>query len=223
MAVNQNSDRDITPNTYNDQNLNKPFSCKELKLALKSLKNSKAAGNDLIRNEFLKYAADILLLSLVKLFNRILQSGKFPTIWNSSCISVIHKSGSVYDCKNYRGISVCGCLGKPFTKLIQMRISNFLSDNEILEDNKEGFRANYRTTDQIFIVKTLLNKYLHKLKKPIYACFVDFSKVFDSIWRDGLLQKLHKLGVNANILKSIKHMYSTTQFVFEKISSYQTL
>ena len=71
MTVNQNSVRDITPDTYNDQDLNKPFSCKELKLALKSLKNSKAAGIDLIRNEFLKYGADILLLPLVKLFNRI--------------------------------------------------------------------------------------------------------------------------------------------------------
>ena len=183
---------------------------------MKSLKNSKAAGIDLIRNEFLKYGADILLLPLVKLFNRILQSGKFPTIWNISYISVIHKSGSVYDCENYRGISVCSCLGKLFTKLIQMRISNFLSDSEILEDNQAGFRANYRTTDQIFIVKTLLNKYFHKLKKPIYACFVDFSNAFDSVWRDGLFQKLHKLGVNGNILKIIKHMYSTTQFCVRK-------
>ena len=59
MTVNQNLDRDITPDTYNDQDLNKGFSCKELKLALTSLKNSKAAGIDLIRNEFLKYGADI--------------------------------------------------------------------------------------------------------------------------------------------------------------------
>ena len=61
-----------------------------------------------------------------------------------------------------------------------MRISKFLTNNEILEDNQTGFRANYRTTDQIIIAKTLLNKYLHQLKKPIYACFVDLS--FDSVW-----------------------------------------
>ena len=91
-----------------------------------------------------------------------------------------------------------------------------MSDNEILEDNQAGFRANYSSSDQIVIVKTLLNKYLHKLKKPIYACFVDFSKAFDSVWRDGLFQKLHKLGVNGNILKNIKHMYSTTQFCVRK-------
>lgn len=193
-----------------------PFSCREVRSALKALKNSKAAGIDLIKNEFLKYGADVMLLPLVKLFNKILQVQKFPTVWNISFISVIHKSGSTYDCENYRGISVCSCLGKLFTKLIQIRISNFLSDNDILEDNQAGFRANYRTTDQIFIVKTLLNKYLHKLKKPIYACFVDFSKAFDSVWRQGLFHKLHNLGIKGNILETIKHMYSTTQFCIKK-------
>ena len=66
----------------------------------------------------------------------------------------------MYDCENYRVISVCSCLGKLFTKSIQMRISNFLSDNNLLEDNQAGFRTNYRTTDQIFIVKTQFNKYI---------------------------------------------------------------
>jgi hypothetical protein len=41
-----------------------------------------------------------------------------------------------------------------------------------------GFRPNYRTTDHIFAIKTIINKYLHKLNKPIFACFVDFSKAF---------------------------------------------
>ena len=34
--------------------------------ALKSLKNSKAAGIDLIGNEFLKYGTDILILPMVR-------------------------------------------------------------------------------------------------------------------------------------------------------------
>ena len=43
----------------------------------------------------------------------------------------------------------------------------------------------------------LLKHYLtnNELKKPINAWFVDFSKAFDSVWRGGLFQKLHKLGV----------------------------
>ena len=118
---------------------------------------------------------------------------KLPTVWNISYISVIGKSESIYDCENYRGISVCSCLGELFTKLIQIRISNVLSNNDLLEDNQasELIIGQWR---KIFIVKMLLNKYLHKLKK--HPCFVDFSKAFDSVWREGLFQKLHNIGMN---------------------------
>ena len=34
----------------------------------------------------------------------------------------------------------------------------------------------------------MINSYTRKGKK-IYACFVDFSKAYDSVWRDGLLYK----------------------------------
>ena len=42
-----------------------------------------------------------LILALVKLFNRTLESGIFPDIWNISTISTLHQSGSLYDCNNY--------------------------------------------------------------------------------------------------------------------------
>jgi hypothetical protein len=83
--------------------------------ALKSLKNTKSGGLDLILNEFLKYGAHSLILPLVKLFNNILESGIFPDIWNISTIATIHKSGSLYDCNNYRGISIGSCLGELFS------------------------------------------------------------------------------------------------------------
>jgi hypothetical protein len=118
-------------------------------------------------------------LPLVKLFNNILESGIFPDIWNISTISTLHKSGSLYDCNNYHGISIGSCLGKLFTKILQYRISSYLEENNLIEDNQAGFRQDYRTTDQIFILKTRLNKYLHKLNKPIFVCFVDFCKAFD--------------------------------------------
>jgi hypothetical protein len=126
--------------------------------ALKSLKNTKSGGLDLILNEFLKYGAHSLILPLVKLFNKILESGIFPDIWNISTISTLHKSGSLYDCNNYRGIRIGSCLGKLFTKKLQYRVSSYLEENNLIEDNQAGFRQDYRTTDQIFILKTLLNK-----------------------------------------------------------------
>jgi hypothetical protein len=59
-------------------------------------------------------------------------------------------------------------------------------------------------------LKTLINKYLHKLKSKLYVCFVDFKKAFDSIDRNPLFQKIRALG--GNFLKLIKDMYSNTLY-----------
>ena len=47
----------------------------------------------------------------------------------------------------------------------------------------------------IFTIKTILNKYLYKNKKQVFACFVDFSKAFDSLSHGALFQKLYALGI----------------------------
>ena len=207
---------DISSKIKDDSVLNAPFNCKEIKQALATLKNKKSTGIDLIRNEFLKFGSSILVLPIVNFFNRILQSGEFPVLWNISNISVIHKNGSLHDCDNYRGISICSCLGKLFTKLLQNRVSNFLKDNNLIEDNQAGFKSDYRTTDQIFIIKTIINKYLYKSKKPVFACFVDFTKAFDSVWREALFFKIQSLGIGGNIYNVIKSMYSNTYFCIKK-------
>ena len=50
--------------------------------------------------------------------------------------------------------------------------------------------------------------------KKIYACFVDFQKAYDNVWRTGLYYKLIKQGVDLETVKLIKDMYEkTTQII----------
>ena len=44
----------------------------------------------------------------------------------------------------------------------------------------------------------------------LYTCFVDFKKAFNSVWRDALLNKIHKIGINGQFLQILKSIYSTT-------------
>ena len=91
-------------------------------------------------------------------------------------------------------------------------MTDYLENNKLISYNQGGFRGGYRTTDHIFILKTLLNKYLHKLKNKLFVCFVDFKKAFDSVDRKALFQKLEKKGIGGNFLKIIKDMYSNTLY-----------
>ena len=78
------------------------------------------------------------------------------------------------------------------------------------------FRPGYRTTDHIYAIKTILDKYLFKKKQKVYACFVDFSKAFDMVRRSGLFKKLLDLGIGGNFYKVIKHVHSNSKFVVKK-------
>ena len=46
-----------------------------------------------------------------------------------------------------------------------------------------------------------------KNDKKVYACFVDFQKAYDTIWRNGLFYKLMKYGFSQKILFLLKSMY----------------
>ena len=41
----------------------------------------------------------------------------------------------------------------------------------------------------------------------LYACFIDLSKAFDTVWHEGLLLKLQRAGINGKIYNPIKSMY----------------
>jgi hypothetical protein len=79
-----------------------------------------------------------------------------------------------------------------------------------------GFRPVYRSTDHIFTLNTTLNKYLYKNRKPVFACFVDFSKAFDSLWHEALFQKLYTLGIKGKCFQLIHNMYTHAKFGVKK-------
>ena len=175
--------------------LDKPITESEVRKAVKLLKLKKAAGLDRVRNEMLKCGIHQLASSLVKLFNFIVKKGSLPDICGfTGLISPIFKSGNKSDPSNYRGICVTSCLGKLFSSVLNLRLSNFLQDQKILHPSQIGF---LRTTDHIFSMRTLIDKYvINATKGKLFCCFVDFQKAFDSIWHEGLFLKLlnNKIG-----------------------------
>ena len=56
-------------------------------------------------------------------------------------------------------------------------------ENKLIGDYQMGFKKDARPTDHIFVLKSAIDKYLGNGKKKMYACFVDYRKAFDNIWR----------------------------------------
>ena len=99
------------------------------------------------------------------------------------------------------------CLGKLFLTIINNRLPEYCLHNGILTPSQLGFVQGNRTSDPHIILHNLLQKYCHRANKRLYGCFVDFSKAFDSVPRDILLEKLKKHGINGNIFDIIQTIY----------------
>ena len=183
---------------------------KEIIIAISKLKNKKAQGPDKIRNEMLKYSQHILLPCLVKVFNSVLQSGTYPAEWAQGYISPLFKTGNPFIKDNYRGITITSCLGKLFNSILNSRLTNFLCENRIIPEAQIAYKANSRTSDHMFVLKTLVDKRLNKERKQLFTCFVDFRKAFDSIPHDALLLKLATIGVGGKVHNLIEDMYKKT-------------
>ena len=57
------------------------------------------------------------------IFNNILTLEYFPEQWSIGSVIPIFKSGDKNVANNYRGITLLSCLGKLFTKVMNMRLN----------------------------------------------------------------------------------------------------
>ena len=71
--------------------------------------------------------------------------------------------------------------------------------NSKLNESQFGFRQGRRTNDAFFIMSTAINT-SKKMRAPLYACFVDFAKAFDSVNHNLLWIKIASMGLSTKML-----------------------
>ena len=84
----------------------------------------------------IKYGQYVLLPCLRKVFNLIMESGKYPKTWGVGYLVAIHKGDAISNPNNYRGIAINSCLGKVFNSILNNRLVEFLNVNSIMKENR---------------------------------------------------------------------------------------
>ena len=182
----------------------------EVALNIKKLKNNKAAGIDGISGEFFKYVADELTVPFCAIFNCVFDSGEYPTMWAEGLINALHKKGDFSNPDNYRKITITVAMAKVFDSILNARLY-FKNDALSLDDPFQfGFTPSRGTTDCVFVLDTIIRHQQSK-RKPVYLCFVDFTKAFDYINRNALYYKLHRQHMGIKMLKIIMSMFDKAQ------------
>jgi hypothetical protein len=207
-TINDNRFADIHPTEESNDFLNSPITENEIAKCISNLRNSKTPSQtDNILNEYIKSTKHILLPFYCKLFNIILDTGFIPSSWLEGTIIPLFKNKGDPKCPtSYRPITILSCLGKLFTAVLNQRLTTYLEENDILDENQAGFRKGYSCSDHIFTLNSLI-EILKKRKLKLYCIFVDFSQAFDKVWRVGLWHKLLNSSVNGKFFAVINNMY----------------
>ncbi len=156
--------------------------------------------------EFILDAGELLHVPLLTVFNCFLAEG-FPKALSIGVVHMLFKGGDASQFDYYRGITVGPILAKLFAMILDKRLSEWAEQHGLRAKGQVGFHKDCCTTDQLFILGTLIEQSKAK-KEPLYCCFVDLKKVFDIVSREVLWQVLVGLGVKGRFLQCLQAMYA---------------
>ena len=177
----------------------------EVKQVLPSFKNGRSWGTDKLKTEVLKYnSSEGLITYLLMLMSLIWSTLKVPKTWLHSEITSIYKKGSRSLASNYRGISICTNMSRILSKIIIARLKDAYEC--CISNSQYGFRKNRSTTDGIFILKNIIEKY----NGPFVAVYIDLTAAYDHIPRDFLFRVLEIRTGAAFLIHVLKLMYIKT-------------
>ena len=77
---------------------------------------------------------------------------------------------------------------------------------KIIAEERAGFRAGGSTTEQIFNLRILCEKYLQH-QQDLYHVFIDFKNAFDRDWHAVLRATTKKYNISTNLIRAIKNLY----------------
>ena len=102
-------------------------------------------------------------------------------------------------------VSLLSIVGKVYARVILGRLQK-LADR-VYPESQCGFRAKRSTVDMIFSFRQLQEK-CREQNMPLYAAFIDLTKAFDLVSRDGLFKILPKVGCPPKLLSLIQSFHS---------------
>ncbi|KAL1115009.1 hypothetical protein AAG570_007832 [Ranatra chinensis] len=163
---------------------------REIEKIIKKLKNNKSPGSDGIPNTVLEHFTRKALVKLTNITNAILKHAHYPTHWKTATVIALPKPGKpTTEPSSYRPISLLSSLAKVVDRIILNRLTDVGDKMRIIPDNQFGFRRNHATIHQLSRVVSHISGNMAK-RKITAMVLLDSEKAFDTVWIEGLIQRL---------------------------------
>jgi len=194
------------PQVAINTDLDIPPSEEEVAKAISQMSTGKAPGPDAIPAEVFKSGGPSLLSKLTELFQSCWESETLPQEFKDATIVHIYKrKGNKRSCDNHRGISLLSIAGKILARVLLNRLLKHLEQGH-LPESQCGFRAGRGTTDMVFAARQLQEKSMEQ-HQDLYMTFVDLTKAFDTVSREGLWKIMSKFGCPDRFVTIVKQFH----------------
>ena len=186
------------------------FTLEELNDAIDTLKPNKAGGPENIITELMKDLDAHNRTALLQLYNDIYNTETIPDHFNEAMVVQIYKTGKTPELySSYRPIALLNITYKILAKLIQRRLRDTLDDRIV--DFQYGYRRGRSTAEPIFIARRI-QELAERHGTQLYMLALDYSKAFDSIPHEKLLECLTRMGAPTKMITLVNAIYTTPRF-----------
>ena len=161
---------------------------------------NKAAGPDKLPARVIKDGLFVILSTITSMINCSFTTSNFPQEWKIAEVIPIPKLGDKELACNNRPISLLPVMSKICERLAHGQYNNFLCSEGKLSVHQNGNRKLHSTETALLKVTDDILKAMDE-KLITIMVLIDFSKAFDSINHETLLNKLWNIGMAPSALK----------------------
>lgn len=187
-----------------------PFTLEQIKQACLRFRLNTALGSDNVSPYFLINGGKIVYESLFTLFSILFRHGMAPVSFRHGQVVTLYKGeGQVNDPNNYRPITITSVVARLYERIHLPSLMQAMLHAGIPSIEQFGFTAKRSCHDAIYRLLSHIVETIDQASgdsRYVPAVFVDISKAYDKVWIEGLLYKLHKIGITGNLYYTIRSL-----------------
>lgn len=177
----------------------------EVRKVIQTMSTGKSPGHDGLGIEHLRHAG-VHLPGVLAMFYSLCISHAYlpPECMKTIVVPILkNRTGDISDKNNYRPISLATIIAKVLDRLLDKHLDQHLH----LHDGQFGFRPGLSTESAILSLKHTVRYYVDR-QTPVYACFLDMSKAFDTVCYDVLWKKLRDTSLPRELCSVFEYWYA---------------
>ncbi|CAM4630454.1 unnamed protein product [Lepidochelys kempii] len=160
----------------------------------------KSPGPDEMHARILKELTEEISEAFAIIFEKSWKTGEIPEDWKRAHKVLIYKKGNKGNPGNYRPVSLTSVPGKIMEQIIKESICKHLEDNKVISNSQHGFVRNKSCQTNLIAFFGRVTSLVDR-GEVVDVVYLDFSKAFDTVSNDLLINKFGKYNLDGAIVR----------------------